>query len=334
MKRSELDMFSNQSHKMNPKFKNQLRSQLMAAAKKGKTAKRSRVLWPAYAAVPALAVVAVLVMVGLNLGNTSDPKRPLAPATVSAAQVLQRAIDATQKFDPSAYSYVMNRETTTSGPADGSTCYIMGDKLTDEGYVPEYQKNEYWNYVYHDKQNIVEATYYGTSASGDAAGSVTTSVYDNTEKVVLADNPYQGASSLKEELEIFYFDGKPTKLFVDKQGNQLTSQDVKPVKKDGRMVYELFTKRNPETLGISPDAPNYACATEMIDYQVIDAKTFLPIEFSGYRKTVSDSNLISTTKYEFEYLNIGEDEAIAKMEAAGFDKATALPEYPSGGDFY
>lgn len=112
------------------------------------------------------------------------------------------------------------------------------------------------------------------------------------------------------------------------------------------MVYVLYTKRNPPyssplqcfAENARPSAykgdPNYVPPVDRKDVNklVIDASTYEVLLYEQYVDSVTDDNLITSTRYSLKYSNVSVAEALRAMTAAGFDKTTALPTMPAGRD--
>lgn len=335
MHNSDLDMFSNRSTSIDPKFKAKLRSQLVAASKQ-KSSKKSR-RWPALLAVPTLAAVAVALLIGLNLSGNTDPKQPLKPSRVSAAELIRRVDSASESWQ-GAYTFFSYRNTLLTGPM-AETC----DALS---YIGQRGGTDL-TYGYRDHTGKVEALF-NRQTYVDGKPDYTLSMYDDTDKQIFDDKQFLGAPDMKISA---YFEArdlandKPAILPINEKGDvvDLDTFMIEPTLQDGREVYVFYTMSNPEAqdgkVGCWPagsnrdpkssvgtySAPVYQ--TEIVRY-VIDAKTNYQLSREAYLGSIAPENLLNseTTERKYEYKT--EAEALAIMQAAGFDKQNALSKIP------
>jgi hypothetical protein len=230
---------------------------------------------------------------------------------VSAVELIERVADAQKNFDHSKYNYFEIGNKFVAGPHDGTPC--------SPGQEPAIKDNsEYISYQYADSDGGLEIAYDGTH-----------SVYDTSPRRILSPIDFEPTHVL---LELYDMDGTLTTLFYDAKGNPLPDEGIVPTVKDGRSVYEFYSKVNPVVLGITREDPAYDCSTSALKYTVVDAETYFPLEFSQYDKVFHPDNLIHRNIYVTRFANITPEDAIKRMEKAGFDMSKALPEYPSGRD--
>lgn len=105
-------------------------------------------------------------------------------------------------------------------------------------------------------------------------------------------------------------------LFVTKDGRPADiDAALQPVERDGRRIY-LSTNT----------AVNSGLCKDNIVEAAYDAATYEMLDYDIYQYFILPSNLIVDNDGSSEYRDLSEEEALAMMAAAGFDKTRAFTD--------
>ncbi|HSH18484.1 MAG TPA: hypothetical protein VK978_03800 [Candidatus Saccharimonadales bacterium] len=309
-----LATFSDKSMVIDPKFKQKLRKDVMK--NNGKV--RAGLRWPKLALVPALALLALVVVFG-EIQKPEQGGSQVGPEKASAAELIQSSLEAEGSFDASKYNYFVSKTSMHYGPEMKYSCWGQSN-------AEDFKDNTSYTYVYQEKNNMTEAYY--SSGSNEQKPAYWT-VLDRTAEDIVPDNisnySYSYQDSLKRILGTRVNGGMADWLIIDADGRELNGSDISPVQqKDGTWVFIIYAKANPDALiGSMKD-----CEGNRMQRIIMDAKNFRTLEISQYEKDFSKQNRMFTLTYSFEYANLSPDEALRRMTEAGFDIKHALPTMP------
>jgi hypothetical protein len=314
------EVFSERSMVIDPKFKQKLRKNVM----KNQGGRRAGLRWPKLIFVPALALL-VMVFLLAGIQKPEQGSNPLQPQSVSAAELLNLSRQAASTFDASKYNYFEERSRLNYGPMMGRLCF----KDSSQEEMMQYQDSEIFNYQY--ESGKVEALFSGDTMPGKKNY---VAYYDDTETDLISDfmkkRSYSLQQRMQEELGDYSVNAATAVIIIDEDGKHLSKEQITPKKQGGRMVYTLYLRTNPES--IAPGVPEPVCGGDMVRKVVLDAGTFIPTEYHEYDGRIAEENRMFTHTMKFYYANLSAEDALERMEKAGFNKDTALREIKSGKD--
>lgn len=334
-----ISVFADSNLDMDPKFRTNLRSQLSKrSATVGQAPRgykfKTKFQWPRLVTL-SLACTVVLVIVGLiGTSRPQNSKYPFALQQVSAAEVIQRAKQFKTSFNPADYTFFESISTQEAGPW-WKQCGV-GSSVDPANTMSTY-------YVYRAKDNGIEASY--THEVGDGKTIQNESVYDQTSKRILPSYAIPSPASPNDLFNVGQIQSKSEYLFVDEKGNPASGASLRLTQENGRGVYVVYTKINPAVLSPytcrAPDStwtdktdPKYGetVTKPAINREVFDANTFQSLEYDVYVNGIADDNLVVKTTFQLTYNNDTAKQALQIMTAAGFDRSSAVAEFPAGHD--
>lgn len=298
-----MQTFANSSLTMDEKFKAKLKKQVVAHDKQLKGNKRS-FAWPKFILAPALLFALVAVGSLLLFNNGGDPKSPLKPTQVSAAEVIERSKQYYQALDVSKYNFIIAKTKTTRGPMNNCS------ETRGLGNVSgTYEVYTYWS----NDGSLTEAQY--TRQENSDEGVKEDAFYSNNSTELRQYYPSELQYALPPVAAGSTSGGRNVYIFVDKNGVELKNGELKAVRQNGREVYIFYMRYNEDVL-------SSWCKNEIIE-AVFDANTYENLEFNTYQQAITPDQLIFSSQRELTFQSVNEAEALRVMTEAGFDKENA-----------
>lgn len=300
--RQLLESFSDNSLQMDTKFKKHLKEKIM---KKSAPQKRSsRPVWQ----LPALAAVTVAIVLMATIlpiaGNNNSPlvKTPLSPQTVSAATIEKKSkeFQASIKNTP----FFTSTESLVAGPQyEACSTGMMG-----------IQPGETWTtYAYMGAKNDGGEAFYQKKTAENGTVISSTSFYNSsTSQLASVIDSFNRPFTLS--------DGYYT--VIDKAGKDSPDSNYKTQKVNGKDVYAVYLAVTDRSRTCGND--------ELVMRYLIDPATYAVVEYAQYRGNFDDEGqLVYRGTIDTTLEELSESQALGRMEKAGFNKATAVSEFPA-----
>ncbi len=334
MKRSDIDIFNNESSRMNPAFRSKLRRQLVKMeARSGKHPAGTwyRQLW--LVPIGGLVIAVLLLAIGFNFHKPNQQGSPLKPQAVSAADIIRRTDTAQSVQNAAGYTYFRNVETDTYGPAavDCEAGSYTGD--SDAAYVVS---------GYRAADGVEEAYFFKKTTPDDRQVPAGLSAYDNTKRALFDSRQFLD-SKVYTSLSQFFGrkDSSKNVLYYlsDSEGKRLDpNTGVATSTYQGKDVYKVYAVSNPASQDAlvpcwpagsnrDPKSPVGAYFPPTYEPEIIqytfDAHTFTTLSRISYRGSISDTNLLLYSEQQIDYEKFSSSEALDLMTRDGFDQAQA-----------
>ncbi|HJQ09016.1 MAG TPA: hypothetical protein VJ836_06060 [Candidatus Saccharimonadales bacterium] len=304
-KRRILDTFANERLQADNTFKARLRHKIATH----QTSKKRFALSSPFVSMAVMAAVLIVVLIGIsNRPGHFLLDTPQASA-LSPAELVSRARQYYESFDPRGYSFYSYESERTPGP-QAEQCRPAG---MAKDTSPIFYKEINRVYMYAPQDSTVEAHYsYFSSSYNTQEESYHSQDSDNFKRELAnkVTTPLQAATYRIDGITMSVY------ILVDRHGKRLPVTDVSKSKQNGREVYAVYFRYDPTVM------PGM-CKDEIISV-VFDAKTYAVLEYDTYIGNVSPENLVVKNHAKINYKNINEDEALQIMTAAGFDMDKAL----------
>ena len=288
------------------RFRNELRRKVMSTQKTQSPRHRSWLFVPVTRCdILVIAFATMQLLPGFNdKTNIITRNNPLAPQPLRATTIQGKSEEFRSNLKNTAF--FMSTVTHPTGPKF-DVCYI------DAMGIQPGQTSE--TYTFMSKETGSEA-FFQKKTRADGGVLQTTSYYSKSGT--------QLSNVVGSDLRTFSIDD-PLVVEVDKQGNPLPkASKYSAVKEGSRYVYKIITASTQPSQEF-----DFCEGKKKLTQYVVDANSFVLLRTEHYSGSPVAANLIDTYKTEVSQDMLSESQALKRMEKAGFDRSTALSEFPA-----
>lgn len=302
MRHTILNKFSDQHAVASPHFKNELKRKLLREEDKLTRGTEIKWLsWPRMSLAVVFGLILVVTALGLGWLGTNSPVPALGAREVYAqATGRQRAVDSGQ------YNFLISHNSFKMGGA-----VYCGQPISVANRI-SYTETEY---VFNNQDD--RAAYFSKRTSPGGRTDIYMNYSDQTaNRLKVTEMRQQGMGetplALLEQNQL---------ALVDENGHRVTDNPTPATTEfRGHKVYRLLVADSVD----SEPAWVYSeggCGGKIVSINelLIDTSTFDTIRIRSYARTVAAQNLVEEVIFDSRYQNVSFQEALAQMQAAGFD---------------